>query len=87
MKLLNVKLVLYVNTYNTNFAFKSFIIARLWGLCKNWLKYYNSSNIITGKITGKIRLTVCINDLLEMLTRVRSIEYRLGWHFWTTFCQ
>jgi len=26
--------------------------AKLRGLCKNWLKYYNSSNIITGKITG-----------------------------------
>ena len=44
-------------------------------MCKNWLKYYNSSNIIRGKITGTKRLTVCINDLLGMLTGVRSIEY------------
>ena len=40
MKLLNAKLVLYV------------LDKAIRGLCKNWLKYYNSSNIVTGKITG-----------------------------------
>jgi len=29
------------------------------------------------KLQVQIRLTVCINDLLGMLTGVRSIEYRL----------
>jgi len=41
MKLLNAKLVLYVLGKATRIV-----------LCKNWLKYYNSSNIVTGKITG-----------------------------------
>jgi len=47
-------------------------------LYKNWLEYYNSSNIITGKITGTNKInSLYLNDLLGMLTGVRSIEYRL----------
>ena len=39
--------------------------ARLQGLCKNWLKCYNSSNIITGKITG----TNKINNVYKRFVR------------------